>query len=163
MTFSLEGLIADAIKRKAVKAPKRAAQTKAETKRTAEEMRFATLERCIPESIHLRTISQTCKCGITYQSVNTVPLVKCVGVNVTHFRPEEDLTKYAHLPMYIEPTTIEIPYCGVCLETMGAILMEPVQAEEFKPIEDSDFDDLYDAIYSTGTETYDDDEDKPSV
>jgi len=160
--MNLDDLIADAIKRKGVKAPKRAAATKAAVKKTAEELRFATLDRCVPESIHLRTISQTCVCGATYESVNTVPLVKCVGVNVTHFRPEEDLTEYADLPIFIEPTVIEIPYCGACLIPMGATLMEPVPAEDVVHITDRDFDDLYNTIYSTGTDTYND-EDKPSV
>lgn len=161
--MNLDELIADSVKRAGVKAPRKAAQTKAAVKKTAEELRFAILERCVPESIHLRTISQTCQCGATYESVNTVPLVKCVGNNVTHFRPEEDLTKYAELPIFIEPTVIEIPYCGACLIPMGATLMEPVPAEDVIHITDREFDDLYNTIYSTGTEPYADDEDKSDV
>ncbi len=159
--MNLEDLIADAVKRKGVKAPQRAAQNKAAVKKTAEEMRFATLERCIPESVHLRTTTQTCKCGAVYEAVNSVPLVKCVGVNVTHFRPEEDLTEYNELPMFIETRLVNIPYCTACLT--GATFLEPTIAEDIAPFEDREFTELYNAIYSTELQTYADDEDKPSV
>ncbi len=155
--MNLDDLIADAVRRKGVKAPRKAAQTKAAIKKTAEEMRASTLERCIPESVHLRTTTQTCQCGAVYEAVNYVPLVKCVGERITHFRPEPDLLEYSGLPVFIETQLINIPYCAACLGAIATFL-PPTVVEEPHIFEDQLFDDLYDAIYSTGTENYDDDE-----
>jgi len=158
VAMNLDDLIADAVKRKEVKAPKRAAKTKAAIKRTAEEMRFATLERCIPESVHLHTTNQLCKCGARYEAVNNIPLVKCVGISVTHFRPEEDLTDFSKLPIFVETRLVEIPYCAACLTGATFITLEP--EDEPIHIKNSEFKELYDTIYSTGIETYVDDEDR---
>ncbi len=151
--MNLEDLIADAVKRKAIKPPRKAAETKAALKKTREELRTITLERCIPESVHLRTTAQTCQCGATYECINYVPLVKCVSPNITHFRPEEDLTDYSELPIFIETQLVTLPYCAACL--VGATFLPPTVVEKAPDFDEQLFDDLYNAIYSTGTDRYD--------
>lgn len=127
MTFSLDELIADAVRRKGMKTPRRSGAKKPEDsfKNTKEQLRIMALERCIPESIHLRITHQTCKCGTEYEAVNSVPLVKCVSKNLTHFRPEEDLEVYHRLPYFIETLQVDIPYCPKCLPDVTHIEATP--------------------------------------
>ena len=127
--MNLTDLIADALKRSKT-TPKKAKRGKVKDliKRTKEELRELLLERCVPESIHLRVIRQTCKCGAEFSSINTVPLVKCVGPTLTHYRPEENLAKYDTLPYFIEPIKVDIPYCTECLPY--AIYIEPTVPEK---------------------------------
>ena len=125
--MNLQELIADAVKRKGMKSPRRSDSKKTEDsyKNTKEQLRILALERCIPESIHLRITHQTCKCGVEYKAINSVPLVKCVGKNLTHYRPEENLEVYHRLPYFIETLEVAIPYCPECLPNVTHIEATP--------------------------------------
>ena len=117
--MNLDELIADSLER--AKKPKTKKRSSRPEKgdayaQTKEELRKLQLDACEPVSVHLRVTNQQCECGEVYHAVNTVPLVKCVGKNLTHFRPEENANdpKYWHLPRVIEVHTVDIPYCETC-------------------------------------------------
>lgn len=131
--MNLDELIADARKRKGTKTPKRS--TKGNTgsgivRQTKEELRKIRLDNCVPVSIHLRTTTQYCECGETWHSVNTVPLVKRVGTNLTHFEPHDDLSEFNDLPRIVEEFSVAIPYCDTCLANAQHIAMVPAYPPE---------------------------------
>jgi hypothetical protein len=133
--MNLDELIADAHRRKGLKSPKRSKRvdTKSDYHRTKEELRALALERCIPVSIHLRMIRQTCTCGEVYQSVNTTPLIKRVSPSLTHFEAHEDITPFDMLPRYLEIAETELPYCQACFNPEETTVIPVPIKEEPKP------------------------------
>ena len=115
--MNLDELIADARRRKGVKAPKRSAKRAApadDYHRTKEELRAMRLEACVPTSIHLRTTTQHCQCGEVYHSMNNVPLVLRTSTTLNHYEPHEDLKDFDALPRFIETISINISHCDSC-------------------------------------------------
>ena len=126
--INLDELIADARRRKGVKAPKRSAKRATPTddfRQTKEELRAMRLAACVPQSVHLRTTTQYCDCGEVYHSMNNVPLVKRIGSNLEHYEPHEDLADFIELPRFVENRIVKIPYCDSCL-TNATIVVEVV-------------------------------------
>lgn len=130
---TLDDFVAGALKRAAdLKSAKRkSGKTKADDAytRTKAELRAMQLEACVPMSIHLRMTTQTCNCGEVYDSINSVPLAKCVSTRLTHFRPEPDLEPYKELPWFTEVYNVDIPYCHACYEAQDIVIVEEPHAK----------------------------------
>ncbi len=135
--MNLADLVADAKRRAKLKPKAKRKVTSDDYTRTKEELRKFRLEECIPESIHLRIIRQTCICGTKLTAINTGPLVKKVSRSLTHFEYHEDISKFNGLPRYVEILHINVPYCENCFTEMlddDAIYVEVPSAEtESKP------------------------------
>ena len=119
--MNLDDLVKDAVKRKGEKkrSPRRSSRPEptADYQRTKEELRQLMLDACVPTSVHLMITEQRCECGEVYQSVNALPLVKCVGEKLTHFKGVESyrsMQEYDHLPKVIDRKVVDIPYCETC-------------------------------------------------
>lgn len=116
--MNLLELVADANRRAKLKPSKKRKVATDEFTRTKEELRKYRLEQCIPESIHLRIIRQTCNCGNELTAINTGPLVKKISPSITHFEYHEDISKFNGLPRYVEVLRITVPYCEECFTEM---------------------------------------------
>jgi len=150
--MSLDAFIADAkLRAKSPKAPKRGQRVRPDGgeayRRTKEELLQMKLEACVPVSVHLRTTYQTCKCGSTFESVNSWPLVKRVSPSLTHFEAVKDqdprtLSQYNTLPRFIENRSVEVPWCPDCFAnaTYFELVDEPVAPDHPQEEELSDYE-----------------------
>lgn len=121
--MNLDTLIAEAKAR--AKAPKKAKGARVRPEggdayqRTKAELLQMKLDACVPISVHLRLTTQTCECGEVMNSVNTWPLVKRTSPSLTHFEAIDTqdpnaLSKYNHLPRFIEVAEVIVPWCETC-------------------------------------------------
>ena len=136
--MNLDDFVAQAVelkkttKRRARRARPEPGETYAKTK---EALRELALERCDPQEVVLMITYQECECGERFESVNNVPLVKCVGPTLTHFRAVKsfkDMENYNHLPRVTESRTVQIPYCNTCFANAVEVTVpaeDPVWAE----------------------------------
>ena len=103
--------------------------------KTKEMLRELALERCEPREVVLMITYQECECGERFESVNNVPLVKCVGPTLTHFKQVKsfkDMQNYNHLPRVTESRVIQIPYCNTCFANAVEVRLpaeDPIWAE----------------------------------
>ena len=156
--MDFDTLVAEAVKLKGAKkkAPRRSSRpTQGDAYRqTKEELRKLQLERCVPESVHLRLTDQECECGEHMQSVNTVPLVKCVGPTLTHFRGVNsfaEMAEYNDLPRVIEITKIHVPYCETCFANASVTVQAPQGPPDFE-----DFASLFESVVAGGDRVVED-------
>lgn len=120
--MNLQELLADAKARQnkpKVRATRAKSPTDDAVSQTKEYLRSLKLAACVPVSVHLRVTHQRCECGSHHESVNNYPLIKKETDNLTHYEAVKsqnpgDLSKYNHLPRFIDVKTIDVPWCEDC-------------------------------------------------
>jgi len=146
--MDLDQFVAQAVEIKKTKAATRRRSSRPKSddtvSRTKEFLRELALEACEPTEVVLMTTHQECECGSHFESVNNVPLVKCVGPTVTHFKQVKsfkDMANYDRLPRTIETRTVLVPYCEDCFVNARQIAL---------PAEDSVWAELMQETRSDG-------------